>query len=169
MSASPWIHCGSGLARESVGTSSIDVTDNPLSRASPLPQVLCRSHMPVSPQIHCGSGLARESVGTSSIDVTDNPLSRASSLPQVLCQSQMPVGPQLHCGSGLARESVGSSSIDVTDKPLSRASPLPQVCVNHTCQPAHRFCARQSSRLFQPCQPLFQRRNPRFQFFDPFY
>jgi len=29
------INCGSGLAREDGGTSSIDVTDKPLSRASP--------------------------------------------------------------------------------------------------------------------------------------
>ena len=54
--------CGSGLAREDVGTSNTSFADPPLSRASPLPQVSCQAQTFGTPQTSCGSELARDGV-----------------------------------------------------------------------------------------------------------
>jgi hypothetical protein len=98
--------CGSEPAREGGGTSSIDATDIPLSRAGSLPQgsVLYLTNITTARRLHswnpryrtgfCGSELAREGGGTSSIDVTDIPLSRASPLPQGLCGCWVSVQPR---------------------------------------------------------------------------
>ena len=120
------IPCGSGLAREGVGTFYITGTGRPLSRASSLPQVRWDGWMLWMFTIPCGSELAREGVGTFYITVIGRPLSRASPLPQVRWGGWILWVFTIPCGSGLAREGVGTFYITGTGRPLSRASPLPQ-------------------------------------------
>jgi uncharacterized membrane protein len=133
-------HCGSGLAREEAGTSSIDVTDTPLPwQASSYRGAGCKQALRVHSST-VGAGLPAMTSAQPALMSPDIKPSRASPLPQVRWLYAKSANGPNHCGSGLAREEAGTSSIDVADTSLSLASQLPQVrwlyaksanCPNH--------------------------------------
>ncbi len=124
----PQIPCGSGLARESGGSVTVNLDVPPSSRASSLPQKR-RGDTQYVREIHypCGSELARESGGSVTVRLDVPPSSRASSLPQKRRGDTQYVR-EIHypCGSELARESGGSVMVRLDVPPSSRASSLPQ-------------------------------------------
>ena len=114
-------------AKQEPDTSSIYVTEPPLSRASSLPHGFAVFTISGDAQKPVGAGLLAKASAQPTSSQTNTPLSRASPLPHgvagnhsICTQHKKTVGASL-----LAMASAQPTS-QQTDPPLSRASPLPQ-------------------------------------------
>ena len=126
-------HCGSGLAREGVGSATHASQAHRFREQA-------RSHR---------GGVLGVRIGEHHQSLWERACSRRRRVsqhmrhrPTVFASKPAPTGDLCwtwelvntinHCGSGLAREGVGSANTCVTGPPLSRASSLPQgICAGH--------------------------------------
>ena len=135
--------CGSGLARDCVGTFRLSLPDIPLSLASQLPTGLMPSAGVVNTAKTCGSGLARDGVGTSSLSLPDIPLSLASQLPQGFMLINSLVHTAKNCRSQPAGDGAGRDGVAIGSRPAPEMAPSGSSCslrLSAVCRP------RQSGR-----------------------
>ncbi len=105
-------HCGSELARESVGSVGKDVECAAAFASKLAPTEICGATKSMVNTEHCGSELARESVGSVGKDVECAAAFASKLAPTEICGATKSMVNTEHCGSEPARESGGSVGKD---------------------------------------------------------